>query len=229
MKAIKFTALAVLLMIVLLVSSYSQDTNNNSFKKQIYFQAGCTYVSVKSNSVKSMHDGNFGFIGSIGYQIKPRLRFCVNYVYEFDTYDNRKFSYVFNPPDYVYSQTYKGITAQKLSLGASYFLTIKPGHLMTFLSGALVNSFERAKTYSEQVFAGHSDSTGQYDTYQVRKVTEQHNRFLMGPEIGVGIFMELGRFNFQQELTFTKMFSIYNDRNYSEFSVNFNSGIVYKF
>ena len=63
----------------------------------------------------------------------------------------------------------------------------------------------------------------------MRKVIEQHNRFLMGLEIGTGIFMELGRFNFQQELTFTKMFSFYNERNYSEFSVNFNTGIVYKF
>jgi hypothetical protein len=228
MKAFRITAAAALLISVLSVNTYSQVKSSDSTLNRFYVQAGYSFLSVKSFDNLNNFNQKFGFMGSVSYQLIPKVRLDLKYVYSGEMYDYHVMIFRNNPPPNVYKHSvYDGFISHRISLKADYFLSSKQSGILPYLSGGISSAIERVKTYDELNYIGMSDTT--FYNFNSRSVYGEHTRVLIGPELGAGLFIALGKFNFQQELTFSTMFSFIKDRNYRERSFNLHTGIVYKF
>ena len=111
---------------------------------------------------------------------------------------------------------------------ANYFFSKKKESNPFYLTGGIAASIQRV--HEELINYYYAPDTGsQINRYLNMTELMTYNRFLIGPEFGVGMFLAFGRVSFQSELIYSARFSPFIDRSYRELSFNLFNGLVYKF
>jgi hypothetical protein len=204
----------------------SQKLKDNNAEKPMYFKAGIELASMSNVTVFKSGRNAYqtgavnSLTGAIGVQFTKRLDFEL----QFKKMEN--FSYGYNEPHMFFPDGTKyynygsgTMNSAYLNLRANYFVNEKKRENPIYFIGALNIGFQHVENLEIKESPG-----------MVEKTTNTFSRYIIGPEAGLGIFFDLGIFNFVFESTFSSRISPFSrDKKYTENTLTLNFSPVLKF
>ncbi len=201
------------------LTSVAQDSASPNILNGINIRIGIEMSAVNNYRGYSNISDNINFFGSVSLSFGSRTQ--IDFMYRYMN-DLSRSQGGFREGDQYWShviELYQNYNSHLLSVKANYFISGKKVWARFYLTGGISAALQ-------QVHNEYAESLGvNYTVTDLRKYT----RFLSGPEFGAGMFLELGKINFQSEFTFSAGFSTFVDTGYRELSFNLLNGLVYEF
>lgn len=202
------------------------------FLDKFYIKAGYEFAGF-SNSNSEYSGGAGSIIGSIVYNYNEYLQFELMYKsgngYNYQTksiYENNYNYQNWTGTSYHESEV-EILYPSSVYLKTNYFFNKDRRTNPLYLTGSFIFDLQKRKVLNE---VNRNIMLGQnyiINSYERRYVTDYY-RFLAGVSGGGGLYLDLGRINFQAELAWSAKIAPFVDRSYKEFEFNFGLMTVIK-
>jgi len=205
----------------------SQDSKDKNFINRFYLKAGYELLSFnnvtvfKSGRNAYVSEGLKGFTGSIGYEYSKKLSFEIQYKSMDDVsygYDKEAYM-VYSSGEIYYLYGEGGMTSNYINLRANYFVNEDRRENPIYFIGSLNLGFQQVRNSEVKEYPDRTET-----------IANNYNRFIIGPEAGIGIYFDLGIISFHTEMTFSSRTSLLNrDKKYTENSLTLNFSPILNF
>ncbi len=219
----------VLVCLIILAGSLTakaQDSSRTGMLHKIYLRIGFTTLSFNNENSYSRFGNTFNFMTSVSYDYSKNFQIDLMYMHYSDL--SRYLDYKESNDgirSYGYTK-YQAFGSNLLSLKVNYFISKQKELNPFYVTGGIAAAIQPVHNVISYFDIIHDPSNYVYN-YSASE-TENY-RILLGPELGIGMFLAFGRVNFQSEFTYSARFSPFIDRNYRELSFSLFNGLVYKF
>jgi len=205
----------------------SQKLIDKKVENPMYLRAGVEFASLSNVTVFKSGRNAYAtepvhsIIGAIGVEYSDKLIFELQFKYmERFFYAYEKEAYMYLPDGTRYFNYGSGnMNSGYVNLRANYFVNEKKRENPLFFIGALNVGFQNVENSETKEYPDRNET-----------VTNTFTRYILGPEAGLGVYFDLGVFNFVFETTFSSRISPFSrDRKYTENSITLNFSPVLKF
>ena len=224
MNTLKVIIVIIILSAVNIVLSQKiiekNDPNPMYVKAGIEFASFSSVTVFKSGMSSYKTDALRSLIGAIGVEYSDKLNFELQFKYmESFFYGYREAYSVYADGTKYYNYGTGIMNSGYVNLRADYFVNEKKRENPIYFIGALNIGFQNVENSETKEYPDRNETN--VNTY---------TRYIIGPEAGLGIYFDLGLFNFAVESTFSSRISPFaGHRRYAENSITLNVSPVLKF
>jgi hypothetical protein len=202
------------------------DSDSKSILDRLYFKAGAELFSYSSDNFRSRGGVNgMNLIGSFMYDYLDKIQ--LEFVYRYNVgRDNKNESLRYGTVrEYTDVSKHEELTGNGFDLKVNYFMNRDRTENPVYFVGALGIDIQNRQVYENFQYVNmFVDTMSGYSM-----ATASYNRLLLGPSLGVGIFLDFGKVNVQSEVNAGFRIAPFVDRGYKEFILSIGLSPIYKF
>lgn len=221
---------ALFLITVLAFSNISYSQNDSVHKPvsgkhgNLYLKCGIDLFMYSTEKIEISPAGHLDFWGSAAYDVNKRVQVELLYRYIGDLiHDYLYINYRDANPEYYYFENFDEYHSHDFCMKTNFFLNENKKQNPFYLTGSFIYSLQ-AITNKDSLWKSYDDTAIHYT-----KNNYSYNRVMLGFSLGVGLYLDMGRFGFQNEIFFAARFAPFTDKGYKEFFLGMSFAPVFKF